>query len=76
MKRHKGLEWDKVAGEAGSEADKLWSLHEMETTGGEPDVVGLIKRPANTYSMIVRRKVQKAAEAFAMTGSPGFAQRT
>ena len=40
MNRHKGLEWAKVR--AGLEADlaKLWSLSEMERTGGEPDVVG------------------------------------
>ncbi len=47
MNRHMGLEWPKVqvkleACLSGSQADreKLWSLHEMESTGGEPDVVG------------------------------------
>ena len=38
MNRHKGLEWAKV--QAKLEAKKLWSLNEMERTGGEPDVVG------------------------------------
>src|SRR6267154_92215 len=44
MNRHKGLEWAKV--QAGLEADtgKLWSLNEMERTGGEPDVVGFDKK--------------------------------
>ena len=44
MNRHKGLEWAKV--QAGLEAQnvKLWSLHEMERTGGEPDVVGHNKK--------------------------------
>jgi Protein of unknown function (DUF4256) len=43
MKRHKGLEWTKV--QAALEAsEKLWSLQEMERTGGEPDVVGLDKK--------------------------------
>ena len=42
MNRHKGLEWAKVQGklELPAAGEKLWSLHEMERTGGEPDVVG------------------------------------
>jgi hypothetical protein len=44
--------------------EKLWSLNAMEETGGEPDVVGLIKRPANIFFMIVQRKALKAAEVF------------
>ena len=40
MGRHKGLEWAKVQGRLEANADKLWSLSEMEKTGGEPDVVG------------------------------------
>ena len=38
--RHKGLEWAKVQARLGASAEKLWSLSEMEKTGGEPDVVG------------------------------------
>jgi hypothetical protein len=38
--RHKGLEWPKVQARLEANAEKLWSLHEMEKTGGEPDVVG------------------------------------
>jgi hypothetical protein len=38
--RHKGLEWAKVQARLEANADKLWSLNEMERTGGEPDVVG------------------------------------
>ena len=38
-KRHKGIEWEKVAARLKSNVDKLWSLNEMEYTGGEPDVV-------------------------------------
>jgi hypothetical protein len=41
MDRHKDLEWEKVQAKLGSNAEKLWSLNEMERTGGEPDVVGL-----------------------------------
>src|SRR5712671_7448653 len=40
MNRHKGLEWDKVQAKLEANAEKLWSLNEMERTGGEPDVVG------------------------------------
>ena len=42
--RHPGLDWTKVKARLEAHADKLWSLHEMETTGGEPDVVGLDKK--------------------------------
>lgn len=38
--RHKGLEWDKVAARLGADPKKLWSLAQMEATGGEPDVIG------------------------------------
>ena len=44
IKRHKGLEWDKVAAKLEANTDKLWSLNEMEITGGEPDVVGFDKK--------------------------------
>jgi hypothetical protein len=42
--RHKGLEWAKVQGKLDANAEKLWSLNEMERTGGEPDVVGQHKK--------------------------------
>jgi len=47
LNRHKGLEWDEVQSRlCGMEAnaEKLWSLYEMERTGGEPDVVGQDKK--------------------------------
>ncbi|MEA2561249.1 MAG: hypothetical protein QOH06_2753 [Acidobacteriota bacterium] len=40
MNRHEGLEWAEVKAKLEADTDKLWSLHEMERTGGEPDVVG------------------------------------
>jgi uncharacterized protein DUF4256 len=43
MNRHKGLEWAKVLAKLEAN-EKLWSLNEMERTGGEPDVVGLDKK--------------------------------
>jgi len=44
LKRHKGLEWTKVQAKLEANIEKLWSLHEMERTGGEPDVVGHDKK--------------------------------
>ena len=38
--RHKGIEWDKIQAKLEKNSVKLWSLNEMEITGGEPDVVG------------------------------------
>jgi hypothetical protein len=44
MQRHKGIEWTKVQEKLESNAEKLWILDDMETTGGEPDVVGYDKK--------------------------------
>src|ERR1700730_14592246 len=44
MNRHKGLEWDKVQAKLEANPEKLWSLHEMERSDGEPDVVGHDKK--------------------------------
>jgi hypothetical protein len=55
MNRHKGLEWDKVQAKLEAKIEKLWSLNDM------------IKRRANTFFMIVQRKVLKAAEVFVTT---------
>jgi hypothetical protein len=44
MARHQGLVWAKVQTRLEAKPDKLWSLHEMERTGGEPDVVGHDKK--------------------------------
>ena len=44
MKRHKGIEWAKVQAKLEASPEKLWSLDDMETTGGEPDVVGYDKK--------------------------------
>ncbi len=41
MNRHKGIEWSKVQSKLLENPEKLWSLEEMERTGGEPDVVVL-----------------------------------
>ena len=44
MNRHKGIEWSKVQAKLEANSEKLWSLNEMEETGGEPDVVGFEKK--------------------------------
>ncbi|MEK3975928.1 DUF4256 domain-containing protein [Psychrobacillus sp. FSL K6-1267] len=46
MNRHMGLDWVKVQAKLETNTDKLWSLYEMEITGGEPDVVGYDKTTA------------------------------
>jgi hypothetical protein len=43
MNRHNGLEWAKVLARLEANSEKLWSVSEMEETGGEPDVVGYDK---------------------------------
>ena len=44
MNRHKGLDWAKVQAKLEANTEKLWSLCEMEKSGGEPDVVGFDKK--------------------------------
>jgi Protein of unknown function (DUF4256) len=44
MNRHKGLDWTKIQAKLEANPQKLWSLNEMESTGGEPDVVGHDKK--------------------------------
>lgn len=44
MQRHKGLTWADVQAKLEANTKKLWTLNEMESTGGEPDVVGYDKR--------------------------------
>lgn len=44
MDRHKGISWDKVEGRLRAHPEKLWTLDEMEVSGGEPDVIGYDKK--------------------------------
>lgn len=44
MNRHKGMDWAKVQARLESKPEKLWSLQEMEDSGGEPDVVAMDKK--------------------------------
>ena len=74
MNRHKGIEWTKVQAklDPATAGEKLWSLHEMERTGGEPDVVAYDKRSGeyifydcSTESPNDRRSLCYDAEALA-----------
>lgn len=49
MNRHKGLAWGKVQTKLEAKTEKLWSLNEMERTGGEPDVIAYDKK-TGTYT--------------------------
>jgi hypothetical protein len=44
MNRHKGIEWSKVLAKLEANAEKCWSLNEMQRTGGEPDVIDYDKK--------------------------------
>lgn len=49
--RHKGIDWKDVLDKLEGNADKLWSLNEMEATGGEPDVVSFDKK-SGVYTFV------------------------
>lgn len=67
MNRHQGLEWSKVQTKLEANPEKLWSLSEMERTGGEPDVVDYDEKTDEYIFSIVLRKALKAGEVFVMT---------
>src|ERR1700719_1322489 len=64
MNRHQGLEWAKVQAKLEAKAEKLWSLNEMERTGGEPDVVGHDKKTGEYIFYDCSPESLKAAEVF------------
>ncbi len=77
MNRHKDLEWAKVQAKLEANSEKLWSLNEMERTGGEPDVVGHDKKmgeyifydcsaesPKGRRNICYDREGQEARKAF------------
>jgi hypothetical protein len=78
MKRHKGLDWTKVKARLDAAPEKLWSLQEMESTGGEPDVVGQDQKtgeyvfydcsaesPKGRRSLCYDREAQDSRKSFA-----------
>ena len=66
MSRHKDVQSPNLQARLEATPEKLWSLNEMETTGGEPDVLSHDKKPPNSSFMIVARNLRTAAEVFAM----------
>ena len=77
MNRHKGLEWAKVQAKLEANTEKMWSLNEMERSGGEPDVVGHDKKtgeyifcdcsaesPKGRRNVCYDREGQEARKAF------------
>ena len=66
MNRHEGLEWAKVEAKIEANVEKLWSLNEMEVTGGEPDVVGYMKRRTSIFFCDCSKESLKVVEAFVM----------
>jgi uncharacterized protein DUF4256 len=49
MNRHKGLDWSAIQTKLEANNEKLWSLNEMEKTGGEPDVIGFNKKTGEYF---------------------------
>ncbi|MCD8528962.1 MAG: DUF4256 domain-containing protein [Chitinophagales bacterium] len=70
MHRHKELLWEDVEKKLIQQEDKLWSLYQMEETGGEPDIIHFdTKRHTYTFCDALQ-KALKDEEVFAMTAKP------
>ena len=65
---HKNINWIKVEEKLNANPEKLWSLHEMEKTGGEPDVVRFDEKTGNYVFYDFSTEVPKAGEIFLMIG--------
>ena len=65
MHRHKGITWSQVQAKVLANPQKLWSLNQMEGTGGEPDVIAYDKKSNELISLIVQPKLPKTVEMFA-----------
>ncbi|GAB2766071.1 hypothetical protein GCM10010465_09500 [Actinomadura fibrosa] len=75
LNRHAGLEWAEVDKRLQAHPERLWSLHEMERTGGEPDVIGTEEKTGEIIFLIALPKVRPAAAAFVTTGKPWRQER-
>ena len=64
VNRHKGLDWAKVQARLEAQPEKLWSLAEMERTGGEPDVVGQDKKSGEFVFMDCSAQSPKGRVSF------------
>lgn len=68
MKRHKGIEWAKVQVKLEAKPEKLWSLEEMEITGGEPDVVSYDKKTGEYIFYDCSAETPKGRRSFCYDG--------
>ena len=66
MNRHKDLLWAKVQAKLEANTEKLWSLNEMERTGGEPDVIGTDNKTGEFIFVDCSQKPPKTAEMSVM----------
>ena len=64
MARHKDLEWSKIQTKLETNQEKLWSLNEMERTGGEPDVIGYDKSKGEYIFMDCAAESPKGRRSF------------
>ncbi len=74
MSRHTGLEWAKVQARLEAKPDKLWSLSEMERTGGEPDVVGQDKKTGEYIFFDCSAQSPKGRTSLCYDRSAGFTE--
>src|SRR5512147_2383804 len=68
MNRHQGLEWAKIQAKLEANSEKLWSLNEMERTGGEPDVVGQDKKTGEYFFYDCSAESHKGRRSFCYDG--------
>ena len=68
MNRHKGLEWARVQAKLEANTEKLWSLNEMERSGGEPDVVGFDKKTGEYIFFDCSAESPKGRRSFCYDG--------
>src|SRR5437763_4608342 len=68
MNRHKGLEWARVQAKLEANNEKLWSLNEIERTGGEPDVVGFDKKTGEYIFVDSSAESPKGRRSFCYDG--------
>lgn len=66
MHRHEGMLWDEVVNKLLDQPEKLWTISEMERTGGEPDIVILDEHQDDIFFLIALQKVQRDEEVFVM----------
>ncbi len=67
MNRHKGLAWNAIQSKLEADTKKLWTLNEMEETGGEPDVVGFDKKTGEYIFYDCSAESPKGRRSFATT---------